>query len=305
MLTASRGDIGGRGQRASPLGRRGRTTGRPWVPAVCRLRLALSLAALEELPSIDPVPTCPSCGGTRFRRVSIFDRPTSTSGRSRRASSPTRLGSRRRAQPPPSPPAPPRVRRAGEAPTLHRLAEGWTRIGRSGSADLRLDDPTVSRRHALIVLTDERRPPRARRPQPERPVRQRRAGRMDAAQRRRRARDRPLPRLRASRHSLAGSDPSHRLPSPRRLATRPRRRQARRPELAAAHQHQLELLAVAELPARPGGLAVHDPRRLPRTAAAGIPGPGVGDLRRVAADGTLRSPSRSSRPGAARSVDRR
>jgi hypothetical protein len=33
-----------------------------------------------------------------------------------------------------------------------RLAEGWTRIGRSGSADIRLDDPTVSRRHALVVI---------------------------------------------------------------------------------------------------------------------------------------------------------
>jgi len=28
---------------------------------------------------------------------------------------------------------------------------GWTRIGRSVAADIRLDDPSVSRRHALIV----------------------------------------------------------------------------------------------------------------------------------------------------------
>jgi len=28
---------------------------------------------------------------------------------------------------------------------------GWTRIGRSGTADIRLDHPSVSRRHALIV----------------------------------------------------------------------------------------------------------------------------------------------------------
>lgn len=28
---------------------------------------------------------------------------------------------------------------------------GWTRIGRSAAADVRLDDPSVSRRHALIV----------------------------------------------------------------------------------------------------------------------------------------------------------
>jgi len=31
------------------------------------------------------------------------------------------------------------------------VVEGWTRIGRSATANLRLDDPSVSRRHALIV----------------------------------------------------------------------------------------------------------------------------------------------------------
>jgi hypothetical protein len=36
-----------------------------------------------------------------------------------------------------------------------RLQPGWTRIGRSGSADVRLEDATVSRRHALVVLTEE------------------------------------------------------------------------------------------------------------------------------------------------------
>ena len=31
------------------------------------------------------------------------------------------------------------------------IEQGWTRIGRSAVADIRLDDPSVSRRHALIV----------------------------------------------------------------------------------------------------------------------------------------------------------
>src|SRR5205823_766216 len=31
------------------------------------------------------------------------------------------------------------------------LTEEWTRVGRSLAADIRFDDPTVSRRHALIV----------------------------------------------------------------------------------------------------------------------------------------------------------
>jgi hypothetical protein len=42
--------------------------------------------------------------------------------------------------------------RESEGPIeLFPIAEGWTRIGRSAAADLRLDDPSVSRRHALIV----------------------------------------------------------------------------------------------------------------------------------------------------------
>ncbi len=38
----------------------------------------------------------------------------------------------------------------GEQRTV-ALTREWTRIGRSLAADLRFDDPTVSRRHALIV----------------------------------------------------------------------------------------------------------------------------------------------------------
>src|SRR4029078_9703520 len=36
-----------------------------------------------------------------------------------------------------------------------RLEPGWTRIGRSGAADLRFDDATVSRPHAPVVLTED------------------------------------------------------------------------------------------------------------------------------------------------------
>lgn len=38
----------------------------------------------------------------------------------------------------------------GERVRVIPLGEDWTRIGRGLSAQLRLDDPTVSRRHALI-----------------------------------------------------------------------------------------------------------------------------------------------------------
>ncbi len=32
------------------------------------------------------------------------------------------------------------------------VEQGWTKIGRSVAADIRLDDPSVSRRHALVVF---------------------------------------------------------------------------------------------------------------------------------------------------------
>jgi pSer/pThr/pTyr-binding forkhead associated (FHA) protein len=34
---------------------------------------------------------------------------------------------------------------------LFKLGDDWTRIGRSVTAGVRLDDPTVSRRHAIVV----------------------------------------------------------------------------------------------------------------------------------------------------------
>jgi FHA domain-containing protein/zinc ribbon family protein len=115
---------------------------------------ALSLAALEELPSAEPVPTCPACGGTRFRRASIFDQPTIDVGAvaTEVEAEPDWL-ERLRAGGAESSPC---LAYAGEgaAPTLFTLPEGWTRIGRSAAADLRLDDPTVSRRHALVVRTE-------------------------------------------------------------------------------------------------------------------------------------------------------
>ena len=39
----------------------------------------------------------------------------------------------------------------GGSPRVHTVAGEWTRIGRSASSEIRFEDPTVSRRHALIV----------------------------------------------------------------------------------------------------------------------------------------------------------
>jgi pSer/pThr/pTyr-binding forkhead associated (FHA) protein len=44
------------------------------------------------------------------------------------------------------------ARREGDGEIgIFPIERGWTRIGRSATADIRLDDPSVSRRHALIV----------------------------------------------------------------------------------------------------------------------------------------------------------
>jgi len=99
----------------------------------------------------DEVPDCPSCGGSSFRRASLFS--TSAS-----APAPRGEGSE------------PRWLIAARAGLVHPgdylafeldgdvrvvpLEDGWTRVGRSLSAHLRLDDPTVSRRHALVYRDD-------------------------------------------------------------------------------------------------------------------------------------------------------
>lgn len=100
--------------------------------------------ALHEL---DEVPTCPRCGGGRFRRSSMFESeitpPPSTSGDAPRWVDDARDGLVAEG-----------AYLAFEAPAgsvrVVALQEGWTRIGRSISAHVRFDDTTVSRRHALI-----------------------------------------------------------------------------------------------------------------------------------------------------------
>jgi DNA-directed RNA polymerase subunit RPC12/RpoP len=118
-----------------------------------RCSYALTLDGTELLPA------CPSCGNREFLRASLF--------------STEQIGSHTEEQPthaalvqPPSPDIGERVEqaRAGleqagdylvyeEHGELHTVAltREWTRIGRSLAADVRFDDPTVSRRHALVV----------------------------------------------------------------------------------------------------------------------------------------------------------
>jgi hypothetical protein len=104
------------------------------------------------LAAADALPDCPGCAGRDFTRASLFGAPRFT----------------REVEPVPDPvetaarlaEVRAEISEAGQylvfedaAPGLRAvpLTREWTRIGRSLAADIRFDDPTVSRRHALIV----------------------------------------------------------------------------------------------------------------------------------------------------------
>ncbi len=103
----------------------------------------------------DELPDCPRCGGSKYQRDSIFESRQDHSGTTSEFLTPSTH-------------APPiwlqRIREGlpgggsclameddGGEIRAFAIERGWTRIGRSPNADLRLDDPSVSRRHALVV----------------------------------------------------------------------------------------------------------------------------------------------------------
>ena len=95
----------------------------------------------------DMVPSCPECGGDSFRRASLFGEEIRAPRHHDVEEAPDWLEEARDAL----------VRDGdylafedGERVRVVPLQDGWTRIGRSLSAHVRFDDPTVSRRHALL-----------------------------------------------------------------------------------------------------------------------------------------------------------
>jgi DNA-directed RNA polymerase subunit RPC12/RpoP len=113
-----------------------------------RCGYVLTLAASDALSD------CPGCGGRSFVRASLFS--VGRLGRDGGAPEPdasAALDSELVAQ------ARAAIERPGEyllyeedgETTLVALTREWTRVGRSLAADVRFDDPTVSRRHALLV----------------------------------------------------------------------------------------------------------------------------------------------------------
>lgn len=112
--------------------------------------LCSSQLSIEES---EPLPECPHCGAARFRRDSIFEERQDHGNTVEipvldHTTSPAWLQDARES-----------LTRPGHYLAFEddgdvkvfAIERGWTRIGRSVAADLRLDDPSVSRRHALVV----------------------------------------------------------------------------------------------------------------------------------------------------------
>ena len=117
----------------------------------------LTLHALDELGD------CPGCGGTDFARTKLFE--TTPADREQDEDQETLRHGGAFAQPEGRAheqfiaKAREQIQEPGEylcyedsgESRIVALTREWTRIGRSLAADVRFDDPTVSRRHALIV----------------------------------------------------------------------------------------------------------------------------------------------------------
>jgi DNA-directed RNA polymerase subunit RPC12/RpoP len=105
----------------------------------------VTLAAADELPA------CPGCSGASFVRASLF-----AGARFQRRSAETPTAEERAelvaaARSEVSEPGQYLAYDDAGRMRVARLEKQWTRVGRSLAADVRFDDPTVSRRHALIV----------------------------------------------------------------------------------------------------------------------------------------------------------
>jgi len=102
----------------------------------------------------DALPDCPRCGASSFRLDSIFESmqghgETTAEFATQAEATPAAWVEEARADLAPG--SRHLVCQVDGEILDFELAGGWTRIGRSIAADIRLDDPSVSRRHALVV----------------------------------------------------------------------------------------------------------------------------------------------------------
>ena len=103
-----------------------------------------------SLDAVDELPTCPNCGGTEFVRASLFTTAQTTVLEvTAEDDDQGWLDEIRDSLSEPGQYL--AYRTDGDNRVAYALQREWTRIGRSLAADIRFDDPTVSRRHALIV----------------------------------------------------------------------------------------------------------------------------------------------------------
>ena len=103
-----------------------------------------------SLDAVDELPRCPNCGGTEFVRASLFTTAQTTIVEiAPEAEDRGWLDELREGLDDPGQYL--AYRTEDEDIVSYALHREWTRIGRSLAADIRFDDPTVSRRHALIV----------------------------------------------------------------------------------------------------------------------------------------------------------
>jgi hypothetical protein len=98
------------------------------------------------------LPACPSCDGERFTPATTFTGRTVAVAGPGLVADPGRLDDARERA---SPPGQFLAYEDDGALRLVPLTKEWTRIGRSLAADVRFDDATVSRRHALVVRTPD------------------------------------------------------------------------------------------------------------------------------------------------------
>jgi pSer/pThr/pTyr-binding forkhead associated (FHA) protein/DNA-directed RNA polymerase subunit RPC12/RpoP len=103
------------------------------------------------LTSLDALRDCPDCGSHDFVRASLFNAAPTAGEVSPRARSQETGEWVARAREELREPGEYVLYEDGEETKRVALTREWTRIGRSLAADVRFDDPTVSRRHALIV----------------------------------------------------------------------------------------------------------------------------------------------------------
>jgi predicted nucleic acid-binding Zn-ribbon protein len=103
------------------------------------------------LNSLDALRDCPDCGSHDFVRASLFNAAPHTAEPRLQQHSHEPREWVTRAREDLSEPGEYVLYEDGSEIKTVALTREWTRIGRSLAADVRFDDPTVSRRHALVV----------------------------------------------------------------------------------------------------------------------------------------------------------